>query len=536
MKTSMLLKKTTHGPGFVRVGLLIVVLLVFIAWSASAATPPSPTYNVANVDGNISEWSLAADYFADMYRAGNPQQDVLSKLYLRYDCGAKVLYALVLVEPGHPNAVNHTEDHHIKIDGAKAVDDQTGDDGVAPDFAWYQRVGNTAAGWEASLPLQPGSYLLSVHTQVDDDETSAVANREVPLRVTCPLGGKFFDANVDAQENTPDYELGDWTIKITNQATGAIYSVSTAASGPEKGKWRFPTEAPAGDYLVQEVNINGWVQTCPNTNNGVYQIHYDGAGGFTLLSQPPTGYHELDFGNTRMDFGDLPDQYSTTLANNGARHRLSNLYLGSGVDSDSNGQPCPVCGRDDNNTDSLPAGIDDEDGIVRTPGVDWQAGAASNGFGGSVDVIVSGGSGVLHGWIDWNRSYSFDNTNEHVINGVSLTAGKHTLTFDIPVGTQFDGSFYARFRLYEVGGAGVASDDLAAMAVNAAPAGLALGGEVEDYFWQFGPNDVVLLNMRAFTAPQAANVGILIVAVALAAGVAAAHRSRYNPRPNGSQE
>lgn len=532
MKTSALFKKTALGPGVGRVGLLIAVLLVSVAWSASAANPPSPTYDVADVDGNISEWRLATDYFADMYRAGNPTKDVLSKLYLRYDCGAKVLYALVLTEPGHPNAVNRLNDHHLKIDGATAVDDQAGDDGVAPDFAWYQRDGGTAAGWEASLALQSGSYRLGAHTQVDDDETSAVANREIDLRIICPMGGKFFDANVDAQENPPDFGLGDWTIEITNQATGVTYSVSTAASGAEFSKWRFPTQALAGDYLVQEVNRDGWVQTYPNSNNGAYLIHYDGSGGFTLLSQLPTGYHELDFGNTRLDFGDLPDRYGTTLASNGARHRLSDLYLGSGVDSDSNGQPCPLCGGDDGNGSSIHPGIDDEDGVVRTPGVNWQAGAASNGLGGSVDVTVSGGNGILHGWIDWNRNGSFDNANEHVINGANLTAGAHTLTFDIPLDTLITGSFYARFRLYEVGGAGAASDELVAAAVNAAPTGLALGGEVEDNLWQFGSTDVALLSMRASAAPPATNVGMLIIAaLALAAGVAAVRRSRHTPAP-----
>jgi len=55
------------------------------ASAMAMAAPPQPTYGVANVDGNIGEWDLANDFFANMYRAGKTDKEIESKLYLRYD-------------------------------------------------------------------------------------------------------------------------------------------------------------------------------------------------------------------------------------------------------------------------------------------------------------------------------------------------------------------------------------------------------------------------------------------------------------------
>ena len=59
---------------------------------------------------------------------------------------------------------------------------------------------------------------------------------------------------------------------------------------------------------------------------------------------------------TNLDFGDAPDSYGSSLENNGARHVVGDLYLGSGVDSESDSSAFPLS-DDDNNT------TDDEDGV-----------------------------------------------------------------------------------------------------------------------------------------------------------------------------
>ena len=162
------------------------------------ADPPEPSYanssEAINVDGNsvsdsYGEWNSDDDFFADMYKAGNPEHkktEVLSKLYLRYDCIDGYLYAMVLLEPGCVIDENSdSEEHYIKVDGDVKVDESDDDDGIAPDFHYILNDNNYKIGWEASTYLPPGSYKLNVHTQVDDDDTSAVAYREIPLEIYC---------------------------------------------------------------------------------------------------------------------------------------------------------------------------------------------------------------------------------------------------------------------------------------------------------------------------------------------------------------
>ncbi len=177
--------------------LLAALLLLVPPALVSAANPiivayPNPTYERAFVDGDPSEWDLTNDFFANMYLAANPNKPVRSKLYVRYDCRAGVLYVLVLAEPGHPIDVNG--DHFIKLGQTnKIMDESDGNDGTPPDFAFINSNGTTADGWEGSAYLAPGFYSpandppdgLNVHTNVDGGNTSAVENRQIDLYIIC---------------------------------------------------------------------------------------------------------------------------------------------------------------------------------------------------------------------------------------------------------------------------------------------------------------------------------------------------------------
>ena len=174
------------------------------------------------------------------------------------------------------------------------------------------------------------------------------------------------------------------------------------------------------------------------------------------------------------DYGDLPDTYKTTKSSDGARHAPDGLRLGENVEIENDG---PVTG--DGTNDDI-TGVDDEDGVVRTPGVNWSAGAN----GGSIDVTVNGcGSGntcYLSGWIDWDQSGAFDASGEKILDDQAVSDGTQTITFNIPTGTTFNTSFNARFRLCRnTGECNTFS-------------GEAPNGEVEDYQWAFGPTAVTL--------------------------------------------
>jgi hypothetical protein len=166
------------------VGLLVFLLIaISINADSSLAEAPYPRYGTRVVDGDVGDWNLAKDYFASMYRAGNPDKPLESSLYLRYDCPTNTLYVLVLGKPNVPVVVSD-EDAWVGLNAvnAKLVDGSSGTDGAAPDFAWVNitpGLGSyTAVGYEASISMMPGTYGLIVHVNVwndNEEQTSATA-------------------------------------------------------------------------------------------------------------------------------------------------------------------------------------------------------------------------------------------------------------------------------------------------------------------------------------------------------------------------
>lgn len=112
------------------------------------------------------------------------------------------------------------------------------------------------------------------------------------------------------------------------------------------------------------------------------------------------------------DYGDAPDSYGTTLFNNGARHGVSNLYLGSTITAEHNANVYPKTDEDDGITFITPllAGSD------------------------SLIEVKATGAGYLNIWVDWNRDGQFlpeekllsdkymDNTSEVFLVNSPITA------------------------------------------------------------------------------------------------------------------
>ena len=207
--------------------------------------------------------------------------------------------------------------------------------------------------------------------------------------------------------------------------------------------------------------------------------------------------------STCFDFGDLPDAFGiVTEAQNGARHEITDLYLGIGVDGEADGQQSALANDDDT------TGVADEDGIVATPS-EWTV-----TDGGEVMVTASA-DGCLTGWIDWDDDKTFADADELIINNVAVMAGINTLSFDVPTGGNVDQKF-GRFRLYP------ATIDDGCVAVS--PIGLITGGEVEDYRFIFAdPSAISLLTTNAGTISA---VTLTFVTLLLLAGITV--RSTYN--------
>ncbi|MGB1249875.1 MAG: GEVED domain-containing protein [Candidatus Promineifilaceae bacterium] len=157
-----------------------------------------------------------------------------------------------------------------------------------------------------------------------------------------------------------------------------------------------------------------------------------------------------------LDCGDLPDNFTTTIAQNGPCHTLGSLYLGSIVDSEVDGVPSSQATGDDDDD-----ATNDDDGLV------WAG--FGNGFA-VFEVTVSGGDGELGIWVDWNNDSSFGSDE---FAGVAVVEGVNTVQVPYTEGAILSS---VRVRLFPTGGAPGGVLDSADFS------GTVGNGEVEDYF------------------------------------------------------
>jgi len=345
------------------------------------------------------------------------------------------------------------------------------------------------------------------------------------------------DANQNGVQDDGGESAGiaNVTVNLYDSTDTLIRTTQTAPSG-----YYIFNNLDAGDYYVEFVLPTGYAFTTKDqtagggndTNDSDADTGTGKTDTFTLASGGTDLTWDAGLYLTNTDFGDLPESgltnYAmTTFANNGARHTIGTLKLGSSVDAEADGQP---------NSTATGDGNPDEDGVVRTPGVLWTPGATV-----SVDVTVTGGNGCLSGWIDWNNDGDFDDTftsgaTEHIITQqlVGTDQGVQPKTFSFLMPTTGSGgdianlarTFFARFRLYPRDGNGVCSG------VTESVTGEASDGEVEDYFWEFAPNAVTLTALAARSSsgfpagPAAATLAFLAGGVAIGGVLMRRRRAR----------
>jgi GEVED domain len=170
------------------------------------------------------------------------------------------------------------------------------------------------------------------------------------------------------------------------------------------------------------------------------------------------------------DFGDAPAPYPTLLADSGARHSLSNLFLGGSIDGEPNGQPNATATGDD-----LTGLQNDDDGVV------FNTSPLVPGDLASVSVTVTlagfapiGNVGILDAWLDFNGDGDWADPGEHIFVSQPLSVGNHALSFPVPAGAK-SGTTYARFRLSNQ--VGLSFDTSSGAPI----------GEVEDYAVTIAP-------------------------------------------------
>jgi hypothetical protein len=289
---------------------------------------------------------------------------------------------------------------------------------------------------------------------------------------------------------------------FVNNRGGATTTVTVYDNGVQVGSAQTVGSGVAatlnfGDAIVDEVEL---------TSFNFADTNIDSFAGDTAID---------------LDYGDLPDSYGITSdADNGARHGIASVFLGDCVDADADGQASPTAAGDDadgagQTNGSCVVANADEDGVV--PSVPWQDGAG----GGSLQATVSGGSGCLSGWVDWDGDDSLSEPGDQILDMAPVQSGANILSFDVPAGafpaSGATRSFYARFRLVsDSGTAGNCGDD-----PSLAVSGPAREGEVEDYLWSFSPTAVRMLGFGATAARKVAGAfnGALVVLSALTGAI-----------------
>ncbi|MCI5221279.1 MAG: hypothetical protein D3924_01000 [Candidatus Electrothrix sp. AR4] len=146
------------GKIFNRTLIALASLLLAPLTHAAQATP-------ITIDGQYDEWDLSKDFFAPMHATGDRDKELLSNAYLRYDRKTKIVSVLVLQADRKTTTQNDAWIKVYHIGRAPRVDNNSGNNGAAPDFSWVMD-GDTRIGWEGSFYLDPGLFGDAVEIHV----------------------------------------------------------------------------------------------------------------------------------------------------------------------------------------------------------------------------------------------------------------------------------------------------------------------------------------------------------------------------------
>ena len=160
------------------------------------------------------------------------------------------------------------------------------------------------------------------------------------------------------------------------------------------------------------------------------------------------------------DYGDAPIGYGKP------RHTIANgIFMGNEVDHDINPFDTLEANGDDIN------GIDDEDGVTFVDGTDINGSYFEVNTLQELNISVSK-NGYLNAWLDFGIDGSFATAGDKIFTAKALTAGTHTINFNIPANVVKNKLTYLRFRY-----SSTANLDFEESATD---------GEVEDYAILFG--------------------------------------------------
>jgi uncharacterized repeat protein (TIGR01451 family) len=270
----------------------------------------------------------------------------------------------------------------------------------------------------------------------------------------------------------------------TAAATGSIAGIPNGGSVPINGYIDVRVPVKAGASLVPgtdniTVILGNTVSQAPaNQNvqlvsggafgagNDVYTQDNPGTSNGDLTGSPAfereaSSSQTTPIGAANLDYGDAPDAALGTATGDyetapgrGPSHVVGPIFLGTGVDAETNfGQ------------DKGPPLEDNGVTVGTTTPVSLHTQSLIAGRAYTLNVTTVG-TGKISGWIDFNRDGDFVDAGEQIATDVASTGGVQSFVANVPLGASA-GSTYARFRY---------SSQTGLTSVNAAP-----DGEVEDY-------------------------------------------------------
>jgi hypothetical protein len=202
--------------------------LAIPALTASAAGGSEPTYASATVDGSAGEWT-SADVFSPLLSDDAPHTE-LGTASLRYDCDSGVLYAYVKAADGVVLQTVDPEEDYVQLHGTKVVSGLSGNDGAAPDFAWVDKSGDSAAGFEASAAVAEGSYpaSLRIHAKVPDNSADGYQ--------TVDISPRFHNLVIECTTVSPSTTIHETTTTTTTSTTTTTPTTTTTVPTRVRGK------------------------------------------------------------------------------------------------------------------------------------------------------------------------------------------------------------------------------------------------------------------------------------------------------------
>ena len=181
-----------------------------------------------------------------------------------------------------------------------------------------------------------------------------------------------------------------------------------------------------------------------------------------------------------LDYGDLPSSYNNTIfGDDGARHCLGDVYLGTDIGPKTNGQENANAAADS-----------DDDGVDRDMDDPWLNNQ-------SVDILFDltnvSGNVDIGLWIDWNGDGSFTAGTDYFSFSPVPGGSVQTRSIAIPGSGVYTvgNTIFARIRVFEAGGAPGGALD------SGDSVGMSTNGEVEDYQWRFEPTTIAISHTGA---------------------------------------